>query len=71
MKITLTEKNNHIEMSFDQFALGAQWDIIDEVVQDLDNRRGVTRKAYHIWHWHIFKKSEAEEYVTYFYLKHE
>lgn len=58
-------------MVFGQNDLTEEWEYaIDEVVQELGNRTGVKRMAYHIWHWDLRKKQEAEEYVTYFHLKH-
>jgi hypothetical protein len=27
--------------------------------------------SYDTWHWDLRKQQEAEEYITYFYLKHE
>jgi hypothetical protein len=31
----------------------------------------VRRMSYDTWHWDLRKQQEAEEYITYFYLKHE
>jgi hypothetical protein len=41
------------------------------MVHELDNRRGVRRMSYDTWHWDLRRRQEAEEYITYFYLKHE
>lgn len=47
------------------------WDIgIDDIAVELKDRKGVRRMSYDTWHWDLRKQQEAEEYITYFYLKH-
>lgn len=41
-----------------------------DMVDELKDRQGVRRMSYNIWHWDLRKQREAEEYITYFYLKH-
>jgi hypothetical protein len=40
------------------------------MVKELEHRQGVKRMSYDTWHWDERKHVEAEEYITYFYLKH-
>jgi hypothetical protein len=76
MKILLEQEGGHIKMRV------AATDIIDDVdrnwgaaiadiAEDLKGRQGVRRMSYDTWHWDLRKQQEAEEYITYFYLKHE
>lgn len=44
---------------------------VQDIVEELKDRQGVRRMSYNIWHWDLRRKQEAEEYITYFYLKHE
>ena len=48
-----------------------EWETaIKDMSNELDNRQGVRRMSYDTWHWDLRRKQEAEEYITYFYLKH-
>ena len=48
-----------------------EWETaIKDMSAELDNRQGVRRMSYDTWHWDLRRKQEAEEYITYFYLKH-
>lgn len=73
MKIVLEQEGNHLEMWVDDSnTTGIEWDIaIDDMAVELKDRKGVRRTAYNSWHWDLRRKQEAEEYITYFYLKHE
>jgi hypothetical protein len=42
-----------------------------DMAKELDGRQGVKRMSYDTWHWDLRRRQEAEEYITYFYLKHE
>lgn len=49
----------------------SQWtQFIIDIANDLKDRPGVRRMSYDTWWWDERKSHEAEEYVTYFYLKH-
>lgn len=48
-----------------------RWDeFIVDMANELKDRSGVKRMSYDTWWWDERKEQEAEEYVTYFYLKH-
>lgn len=71
MKITLTHQGRHIEMLVAQSDITEDWGYgIDDITADLDHRKGVKRMSYDTWHWDERRHVEAEEYITYFYLKH-
>ena len=76
MKIVLEQEGKHLVMQIvndkiiDGVSIGWGAAIID-VDQDLKGRQGVRRMSYDTWHWDLRKQQEAEEYITYFYLKHE
>ena len=60
-------------MSVEYSAVDDHLDLDSTVVDmtaELDNRQGVRRMSYDTWHWDLRRKQEAEEYITYFYLKH-
>lgn len=78
MKIILYKENRHVVMrvasdKLDQY-VGENYERWDEFIVDLanelDGRPGVKRKSYDTWWWDERKEQEAEEYITYFYLKH-
>ena len=55
-----------------EHSLKPEWDsVIYDIAEELKDRKGVRRMAYDTWHWDLRKQREAEEYITYFYLKHE
>jgi hypothetical protein len=73
MKILLEQEGGHLVMYIahepNQFELS--WDVtVTDMAKELDNRQGVRRMSYDTWHWDLRRKQEAEEYITYFYLKH-
>jgi hypothetical protein len=73
MKILLEQEGGHLVMYIahepNQFELS--WDAtVTDMAAELDGRRGVRRMSYDTWHWDLRKRQEAEEYITYFYLKH-
>jgi hypothetical protein len=73
MKILLEQEGGHLVMYIahepNQFELS--WDgTVTDMAKELDNRQGVRRMSYDTWHWDLRRKQEAEEYITYFYLKH-
>lgn len=83
MKIILFKENCHVVMQvmngklgevedFDQVheTLGRWDEFIVDLANDLKDRPGVKRMSYDTWWWDERKAQEAEEYVTYFYLKH-
>lgn len=83
MKIFLYNEKRHIVMQvmngklgevedFDQVheTLGRWDEFIVDLANDLKDRPGVRRMSYDTWWWDERKAQEAEEYVTYFYLKH-
>lgn len=48
-----------------------RWDeFVIDMANELKDRPGVKRMSYDSWWWDERKEQEAEEYVTYFYLKH-
>jgi len=75
MKIVLEQDGGHLVMSVvhnDSHADDMRWDIfVNDMVEELNHRQGVKRMSYSIWHWDLRRQQEAEEYITYFYLKHE
>ena len=83
MKIILFKENRHVVMQVMSGKLGevedfdqvhepiGRWDeFIVDLANDLKDRPGVKRMSYDTWWWDERKEQEAEEYVTYFYLKH-
>jgi hypothetical protein len=74
MKILLEQDGGHLVMSVEHNETvenALNWGAtIDDMVLELDNRQGVKRMSYDTWHWDSRRKQEAEEYITYFYLKH-
>jgi hypothetical protein len=73
MKILLEQDGGHLVMYVEhepnQFELS--WDgTVTDMANELDGRQGVRRMSYDTWHWDLRRKQEAEEYITYFYLKH-
>jgi hypothetical protein len=73
MKILLEQDGGHLVMYVahepNQFEL--IWDgTVTDMAAELDGRQGVRRMSYDTWHWDLRRKQEAEEYITYFYLKH-
>lgn len=75
MKILLEQKGGHLVMSVDHHeaskTVGEFDGTVDDMIAELKDRHGVKRMAYHIWHWDLRLKQEAEEYITYFALKHQ
>lgn len=75
MKILLEHEGKHLVMSVvhdDSHADDMRWDVfVNDMAKELDHRQGVRRMSYATWHWDERKHVEAEEYITYFYLKHE
>jgi hypothetical protein len=71
MKILLEQESGHLVMSVG-YEDNPMWDAgITDMAAELDHRQGVRRMSYDTWHWDLRKLHEAEEYITYFYLKHE
>jgi len=71
MKILLEQEGGHLVMTVPH-SLKPLWDAtIADIADELKDRKGVRRMAYDTWHWDLRKQQEAEEYITYFYLKHE
>ena len=74
MKIVLEQVGQHLEMTVEYSKVDDHLDLDSTVVDmaaELDHRQGVKRMSYDTWHWDLRRKQEAEEYITYFYLKHE
>jgi hypothetical protein len=73
MKIVLEQEGRHLVMSVVMMVSDTiEWETaIKDMSNELDNRQGVRRMSYDTWHWDLRRKQEAEEYITYFYLKHE
>jgi len=73
MKIVLEQVGQHLEMTVEYSKVDDHLDLDSTVVDmtaELDNRQGVRRMSYDTWHWDLRRQHEAEEYITYFYLKH-
>jgi|LakMenE18May11ns_1017448.scaffolds.fasta_scaffold9907048_4 hypothetical protein len=74
MKILLEHEGKHIVMSVAHVTTQGtdlRWDIfVNDMAEELEHRQGVKRMSYDTWHWDERKHVEAEEYITYFYLKH-
>ena len=72
MKIVLEQEGRHLVMSVVMMVSDTiEWETaIKDMSAELDNRQGVRRMSYDTWHWDLRRKQEAEEYITYFYLKH-
>jgi hypothetical protein len=74
MKIVLEQVGGHLEMTIEYDDVSDHRSLdstIIDMTAELDNRQGVRRMSYDTWHWDLRKQQEAEEYITYFYLKHE
>lgn len=74
MKIVLEQVGGHLEMSVVYSKVDDHLDLDSTIVDmtaELDHRQGVKRMSYDTWHWDLRRQREAEEYITYFYLKHE
>ena len=74
MKIVLEQVGGHLEMSVVYSKVDDHLDLDSTVVDmsaELNHRQGVKRMSYDTWHWDLRRRREAEEYITYFYLKHE
>lgn len=75
MKILLEQVGGHLEMSVehnDTVENAISWsETIADMMDELKDRQGVKRMSYDTWHWDLRRRREAEEYITYFYLKHE
>ena len=72
MRILLEQHGGHLVMSVLMMVSDTiEWETaIKDMSNELDNRQGVRRMSYDTWHWDLRRKQEAEEYITYFYLKH-
>ncbi len=74
MKILLEQEGRHLRMFVvhsDTHADDMGWAAtIADMDAELRGRQGVKRMSYDTWHWDLRKRREAEEYITYFYLKH-
>jgi hypothetical protein len=73
MKIVLEQVGQHLEMTVEYSKVDDHLDLDSTVVDmtaELDHRQGVKRMSYVTWHWDLRRQLEAEEYITYFYLKH-
>ena len=71
MKILLEQQGGHLVMTVPH-NLKPSWDAtIFDIAEELKDRKGVRRMSYDTWHWDLRRRQEAEEYITYFYLKHE
>jgi hypothetical protein len=76
MKILLEQEGKHLVMQVvaDKIINGHDWawdTAVKDMTEELDGRRGVRRMSYDTWHWDERRHVEAEQYITYFYLKHE
>ena len=70
MRIVLEQEGQHLVMSI-AYDDNPQWDAtVTDMTNELNNRKGVKRMSYDTWHWDLRRQQEAEEYITYFYLKH-
>ena len=73
MKILLEQQGNHLKMwvNYNGVDDGIEWETaIKDMDAELKGRKGVKRMSYDTWHWDLRRRREAEEYITYFYLKH-
>ena len=75
MKILLEQEGKHLVMQVvaDKIIDGHDWTwdtAVKDMTKELDGRRGVRRMSHDTWHWDERRHIEAEEYITYFYLKH-
>lgn len=73
MKITLEQVGQHLEMTVEYNDVSDHRSLdstIIDMTAELDHRQGVRRMSYDTWHWDLRRRHEAEEYITYFYLKH-
>lgn len=73
MKILLEQQGNHLKMHVNYSGVddGIEWETaIKDMDAELKGRQGVKRMSYDTWHWDLRRRREAEEYITYFYLKH-
>lgn len=73
MKIVLEQVGQHLEMTVEYSKVDDHLDLdstVVDMIAELDHRQGVRRMSYDTWHWDLRRKREAEEYITYFYLKH-
>ena len=73
MKIVLEQVGQHLEMTVEYSKVDDHLDLDSTIVDmtaELDHRQGVKRMSYDTWHWDLRRQREAEEYITYFYLKH-
>ena len=70
MKILLEQVGGHLEMSVPHDLTTSFDATIAAMALELDSRKGVRRTSYDTWHWDLRRRREAEEYITYFYLKH-
>ena len=75
MKILLEQEGRHVIMKVlpTDFVNGSDLDwgvAVDNMSVELKGRQGVKRMSYDTWHWDLRRRREAEEYITYFYLKH-
>lgn len=73
MKITLEQVGRHLEMRVEYNEVSDRRSLdstIIDMTAELKDRRGVKRMSYDTWHWDLRRQREAEEYITYFYLKH-
>lgn len=74
MKILLEQQGGHLVMyvAHEPNQFEPSWDVaVKDMAAELDHRQGVKRMSYDTWHWDLRRQQEAEEYITYFYLKHE
>jgi hypothetical protein len=74
MKILLEQEGRHLVMRVEYNEVSDHRSLdatVIDMAAELDHRQGVKRMSYDTWHWDLRRKQEAEEYITYFYLKHE
>lgn len=73
MKIVIEQEGGHLVMGVEYSGVndGIEWETaIKDMDAELKGRQGVKRMSYDTWHWDLRRKQEAEEYITYFYIKH-
>ena len=75
MKILLEQVGQHLEMKVIATMVINEEDrnwgtACADMAVELKDRQGVKRMSYDTWHWDLRRRREAEEYITYFYLKH-